>query len=280
MEIFMDCLPCTLRQLLDAARMATDDTQLHSVIMDEGIAKLQEHKHYRNSPEFARAMQRIVAAHTGVTDPYQEVKRRDIEAALSLYPMLKEYAAEGDRLHRALKVSATGNVIDSAVSSHHDITAVIQKELHRPFAIFDEPALRKKLKTAKTMMFVGDNAGETVFDRVLLETLSPLEITFATRGGPALNDSTLPDALASGLGECAHVISTGCNIAGVNMDETSEEFRRNFFEADIVICKGQGNFETLSETGRDVFFLLKAKCVVLSRLLQVDAGDYVFKYCP
>jgi len=278
MKIFSDCLPCTLRQLLDMARMATDDETVQAEIMDEGIDKLRAHASFRNSPEFTRTMQGIVTAHTGVADPYQGVKQRDIEAALSLYPMLKEYAAEGDRLHRALKVAATGNVIDSAVSSHHDITAVIQKELHRPFAICDDKVLRTKLKTAKTVLYVGDNAGETVFDRVLLETLKPLQITYAARGGPAINDATVADALASGLGECAHVISTGCNIGGVNMDETSEEFRRNFFEADIVICKGQGNFETLSESGRDAFFLLKAKCVVLSRLLQVDAGDYVFQY--
>ena len=214
MEIFSDCLPCTLRQLLDAARMATDDVKLQAEIMDEGIEKLRVHRQSRNSPEFAREMQRIVTAYTGVADPYQGVKRRDIEAALSLYPMLKEYVAEGDSLHRALKVSATGNVIDSAVSSHHDITAVIQKELHRPFAICDDTVLRHRLKAAKTLLFVGDNAGETVFDRVLLEALSPLEITFAARGGPALNDATVADALASGLGECAHVISTGCDIPG------------------------------------------------------------------
>jgi len=280
MEIFSDCLPCTLRQLLDASRMATDDTKLQDAIMDEGMTLLQSYRDFRNSPELARAMHAIVIHRTGVADPYQAVKRRDIEAALKLYPMLKEYVAEGDHLHRALKVSATGNVIDSAVSSHHDIAAVVQRELQRPFAICDDAALRKKLKTAKTLLFVGDNAGETVFDRVLLETLPPMELTFAVRSGPAINDATAADAEASGLSSCARILASGCNMPGTNLDETTEEFRKNFFEADIVICKGQGNFETLSESGRDVFFLLKAKCAVLSRLLAVDAGDYVFKYCP
>ena len=280
MEIFLDCLPCTLRQTLDAARMATDDEKLQRTILEETIAKLQAYKDYRNPPELARAMHGIVKRHTHTADPYQVVKHRDIEAALKLYSMLKAYTAEGDPLHRALKVSATGNVIDSAVSNDHDITAVVQRELHRPFAICDDTTLRHRLKTANTLLFVGDNAGETVFDRVLLETLPPLELTYAVRGGPVLNDATEADAVASGIDSCARILSSGCDIPGVNLDETTEEFQRNFFGADIVICKGQGNFETLSESGRDVFFLLKAKCAVLSRLLEVDAGDYVFKYSP
>lgn len=280
MEVLLDCLSCSMRQLLDAARMSTDDEQLQAIIMDEGIALLATYNTYRNSPELCRAMHGIVKKYTGNDDPYKPIKDRDIEAALKLYPMLKQYAEGGDRLYRALKVSATGNVIDSAVNSQLSIESCVQHELQKPFAICDEAPLRKRLKSAKSLLFVGDNAGETVFDRILLETLTPMEINYAVRSKPTLNDATPEEAIASGLSSCARIIPSGSDMPGVNMDEATEEFQRAFWESDIVICKGQGNFETLSDSGRDVFFLLKAKCQVLSRLLGVSLGDYVFRYLP
>lgn len=280
MEVLLDCLSCSMRQLLDAARMSTDDKQLQTTIMDEGIAMLATYKSYRNSPELCRAMHGIVEKYTGNNDPYKPIKDRDVEAALKLYPMLKHYAEDGDRLHRALKVSATGNVIDSAVNSQLSIESCVQHELQKAFAICDEAELRKKLKKAKTLLFVGDNAGETVFDRVLLETLAPMEIGYAVRSKPTLNDATPAEAIASGLDRCARIIPSGSDMPGINLDEATEEFQRAFWESDIVICKGQGNFETLSESGRDAFFLLKAKCPVLARLIGVGLGDYVFRYLP
>ena len=278
MEVLLDCLPCSMRQLLDAARMSTNDEQLQTTIMDEGIALIASYNQYRNSPELCRAMHSIVKKHTGNDDPYKPIKDRDIVAALKLYPMLKQYVEGGDRLHRALKVSATGNLIDSAVNSQLSIESCVQHELQKPFAISDETQLRKQLKKAKTLLFVGDNAGETVFDRVLLESLPPMEIRYAVRSKPTINDATAEEAIASGLSGCAHIILSGSDMPGINMDEATEEFQKAFWESDIVICKGQGNFETLPESGRDAFFLLKAKCQVLSRLLGVGLGDYVFRY--
>ncbi len=280
MEVLLDCLPCSMRQLLEAARLSTDDQEVQTTIMQEGIALLATYNTYRNSPELCRAMHGIVKLHTGNEDPYKPIKDRDVEAALKLYPMLKQYAQDGDRLHRALKVSATGNVIDSAVNSQLSIESCVQHELQKSFAICDEAQLRKRLAKAKTLLFVADNAGETVFDRVLLETLPPMEISYAVRSKPSLNDATPREAIASGLESCARIIPSGSDMPGINMDETTEEFKRAFWESDIVICKGQGNFETLSESGRDAFFLLKAKCQVLSRLLGVGLGDYVFRYIP
>ncbi len=278
MKLVPDCLPCTLRQLLEAARMATDDPVVQTQIMDEGIVLLAKYRDYRNSPELCRAMQAIITARTGNADPYSALKDKDVAAALQIYPMLKQYVSEGDHLRRALKVSATGNIIDSAVGGNVRIEDCVLRELQRPFVICDESELRRQLKTAGTLLFVGDNSGETVFDRVLLESLPHLEITYAARGGPALNDATVKEALASGLDGCARVISTGCALPGVNLDETTEAFQEAFRSADIVICKGQGNYETLSDVGRNAFFLLKAKCAVLSRLLGVAMGDYVFRY--
>lgn len=278
MEIFLDCLPCNMRQTLEAARMSTDDERVLAGVVDEGLALLSDYRAYRNSPELCRAMHNIIRRRTGVMDMYKQVKERDIAAALKLYPMLKQYVGEGDALSRALKVAVTGNVIDSAVSTDVNIEDCVSRELQKPFGIYDEDTLRHHLKNASTLLYIADNAGETVFDRVLLESLPKMEIIYAARGGPAINDATVEDALASGLSGCARVISTGCDIPGVNMDETTEEFRGYFQQADIVISKGQGNFETLFESGRDIFFLLKCKCHALSPILNVRVGDYVLRY--
>lgn len=278
MEIILDCLPCNMRQALEAARMATDDERLLARIIDEAIAVLADYRAYRNSPDLCRAMHNIIRKNTGVMDMYKKVKERDIAAALKVYPLLKQYVSEGDSLSRALKVAVTGNVIDAAVDANVDIEQCVSQELQIPFGISDEDTLRQYLNKASRLLYIGDNAGETVFDRVLLESLPKMEITYAARGGPAINDATVEDALASGLSDCARVISTGCDIPGVNMDETTEEFRRCFQQADIVICKGQGNYETLSDSGRSVFFLLKCKCGALARILNVRTGDYVLQY--
>ncbi len=144
--------------------------------------------------------------------------------------------------------------------------------------IFDIEQFEDRLKHAKTLLIIGDNAGETVFDRVLAEDFSHLDITYAVRSEPVINDATVEDARASGLDRCAGIISTGCNIPGLILEECSEEFLNIFNNADIVISKGQGNFETLSAQKREMFFLLKAKCPVVSKDLGVDINDYVFKW--
>lgn len=135
-----------------------------------------------------------------------------------------------------------------------------------------------KLKKAKSLLIIGDNAGETVFDRVLIEDFLNLNITYAVRSEPIINDATIEDAYASGLEKCATLISTGCNAPGVILDECNEEFLNIFNNADIIISKGQGNYETLSEEKKEIFFLLKAKCPVISEKLGVSVNDYVFKW--
>jgi hypothetical protein len=127
---------------------------------------------------------------------------------------------------------------------------------------------------------IGDNSAETVFDLVLIEELARagLNVTYAVRSEPVINDATVKDAKAAGIDQIAHVISTGCNAPGTILEECSKEFLDRFYGADVVISKGQGNFESLSECDRDIYFLLKAKCIRVSDLLGADLGDYVFEY--
>ena len=279
MQIYLDCLPCMTRQVLEASRMSTDNEKLQGSIMEEAIGVLSGYKSFRNAPEVCREMHKIVKKQTGLIDPYSEIKQRDLQTALSLYPKLKQFVEnKKDRLYWALKAAATGNVIDSAVSHGYDIEKSIETEMERPFAICSIAQFERQLEKAKSILIIGDNTGETVFDCLLLKQLSEFDLTYAVRSAPILNDATIGDAQASGIGRYAKIISTGCDVPGVLLDECDEAFLDIFYGADIVISKGQGNYESLSDCDRDMYFLLKAKCSVLSGLISVELNEYVFKY--
>ncbi len=280
MKMFLDCLPCSLRQALEAGRMATDRPELQEKILEDSLKILSGYKNYRCSPDMARDIHLAVKEITGISDPYESIKKRDIQSAKNVYPILVRFLQEkGNSLYWALKIAATGNIIDSAVyHSDRDIEECLEKELQKEFNICDIGILEEKLKTAKNLLVIADNAGETVFDRILAEHFKHLDITYAVRSGPIINDATVQDALASGLGDCTRVISTGCSTPGVILEETSREFMEVFNSADIVFSKGQGNFEAISDPGRPLFYLLKAKCTVIAREFGVALNEYIFKY--
>jgi len=279
MEIFIDCLPCMLRQVLEASRMVTDKIEVQEKIMEESIRILSEYKKYKCSPALGRAMHQTVKKYTGVSDPYAMIKARDINAAKKVYPLLINFLKKKQNsLYWAIKISAVGNIIDSAINNNINIENCIEKELEKEFSICDIDIFENKLKTAKRLLILGDNAGETIFDSVLTEYMSQLEIIYAVRSEAIINDATVKEAFSSGLNDYAKIVSTGCNAPGVILKECSKEFLDIFNSVDIVISKGQGNFEALSDYGRDIFYLLKAKCPIISQTLNVSLNDYVFKY--
>jgi len=256
--------------------MATDNEQLHEKIMSQVISLLSSYSQYTSSPEICRDIHEVVKRLTNADDPYAGIKQRDLDAALRLYPRLQQYVSEGDCMSRALKISAIGNVMDSAMNSGLSIEECIERELEKPFAKNDEQRFTQQLSSAKSMLVIGDNAGEAVFDRVLLEHLPDIKVTYAVRSMPVINDATLKEAKTAGIDRVADVLPTGCSAPGIILSECSEEFLREFYSADIVISKGQGNYETLSDCSRNIYFLLKAKCPVISGLLGVNLNDYVF----
>lgn len=259
--------------------MATDNAEEHDSIMSDAVQVLCKYKSYRNPPEIVREIHRLVCKRTGVRDPYGQIKQRDLQTALGIYPKLKSFVeSRPDRLYWALKAAATGNTFDSAVNVYYDIEKNIDHEMQKPFAYCDIDIFEQRLKTAGSILIIGDNAGETVFDLVLLEQLSDFDLTYAARSAPIINDATKKEAQASGLGQIARIISTGCDMPGVLPGECSGAFLDAFTNADIVISKGMGNYETLLDCGRDIYFLLKAKCPPVSGLLGAEINEYVFKY--
>ncbi len=279
MDVYLDCLPCSLRQALEASRMATDNSELHGKIMADSAALLQSYNKFTNAPEICREVHRIVKEHTGNRDPYKDIKKKDIETALALMPSLKRFVdVNHDRLYRAFKAAAMGNMLDSSIVSSFNFETCFEAELNKPFSVYDIEPFEQKLKTAKSLLVIADNAGETVFDCIMLNEFPELDITYAVRSVPILNDATEEEARASGIEAYARIIPSGSDVPGTILNECTKEFLDIFNTADIVISKGQGNYETLSDCSRDIFFLLKAKCAVVSNLLAVDLNGYVFLY--
>ncbi len=286
MEVHLDCVPCTLRQVLEAVRLATADLKIQEKIILETLEILKDYKAYNTSPEIGRAIHRLVASHTGIEDPYKKLKAESIEVAQRLYPALEKYVAEQeDKLFAAVKVAAVGNLIDAAVYGIWEAEKLqtrLMGELSREFATDNPETFRQELQDAEKILILGDNAGETVFDKILIKELkdntrSRGEIFYAPRSAPIINDATIGDAIASGLDEVATLIDSGCTAPGLIYKETNPTFRELFRAADLVISKGQGNYETLSDTAiRPIYFLLKAKCAVIARHLGVKTGEFIF----
>jgi uncharacterized protein with ATP-grasp and redox domains len=278
MKVELDCLPCFLRQALEASRLASADITIQRRILKDAVKIIGAYDSYGSAPEVGRAIHALVKRYSGLSDPYRELKLRNIELAKQVYPDLKHFLFRHreDWLYWTLKIAATGNVFDAAIYGEIRERELLQAELEKQFAIDDGAEFAARLRTAKTLLIIGDNAGETVFDRVLIEQLLNLEIIYAVRSGPIINDATLEDARCSDLERGARVLSTGCDAPGLILAECGRDFREAFYRADLVISKGQGNYETLTETGREIFFLLKAKCPVIAEDIGVTAGDYVF----
>jgi uncharacterized protein with ATP-grasp and redox domains len=280
MKLFLDCLPCLHRQVLEAARIATADETCQARILDRAVGVLARRSEFSCAPELAKAMHEIVREETGIRDPYRAIKRRELDSALALEPRLWDFVGGADdQLERALTVSATGNIMDAALTPDLDITACVSTELDTTFARCDVAALRRDVAGARQILVIADNSGEAVFDKPLLHVLGAgREVRYAVRDAPILNDCTLDEALYAGVGAHATMLSSGSSAPGTVLDNCTPEFLEAFRAADVVISKGQGNFESLSDpTPRPMYFLLKAKCAMIARRLDCTLGDYVFQ---
>jgi len=277
MKTYWDCYPCFLRQALDAARMAGADERQQRAVLGRVLDVLRQVEPSSTPPEIGDRVHRIVRQEVGDGDPYRAAKRSSTHQALALYPRLEPLLAEaGDSLEVGVRLSIAGNIIDLGPDREYDLWGTVERVLVQPFAIDDGVALREALAGAGQVLYLADNAGETVFDRLLIEVLG-IPVVYAVKGGPILNDATREDALAAGVDQVAEVVSTGSDAPGTILDRCSEEFRRLYDGAKVVIAKGQANYETLSEEGPKVFFLLQAKCPVIARDVGVPVGSIVLK---
>jgi len=233
----------------------------------------------RNStpPQLAYRIHQQVQQLTNNMDPYREDKKQATQQALALYPELKKKVNEAsDPLEMALRIAIAGNIIDLGVADSYDLDATLSRVLTQPLAINDLIPLRSALAKSVSILYLADNAGETVFDKVLIETLE-LPVTYVVKAGPIINDATHEDALVAGIDQVAKIIDNGSNAPGTLLDQCSDVFRKHFTQADLIIAKGQANYESLSDSSAPIFFLLQAKCNVIAQDLGIAEGGSVLK---
>jgi hypothetical protein len=195
-----------------------------------------------------------------------------------MYPGFKKMVFDsGNSFETAMRLAIAGNIIDYGVSDHFDLQEALDKVLFSGFAIDHSAELEKAAAKAKTILYLGDNAGEIVFDKLFIETMMHPNLWFAVRGSPVINDATMEDARYVGMDEVAHVIPNGYDAPSTLLEHCSAEFRELFDRADLIISKGQGNLEGLldNQTEREIYFLLMVKCDVVADVLGVPKGSFV-----
>ena len=280
MRTYLDCIPCFLRQALEAARAATDDENIHRRVLDSVAEMIPQLSLGVTPPEIAQQTYRLVHQITGNNDPYKDAKTKANQTALALYPRLKEaVVASDDSLLTACKLAIAGNSIDLAPpSSPIHLDSVVESALNMPLAIDNYHEFRESIDNSECILYLGDNAGEIVFDRVLIEELrrmKALEITFVVRERPIINDATRHDALSIGLDRVAAIVSSGSDAPATILSQCSSEMLALYHSADTIVAKGQGNYESLSGERGNIFFMLRAKCPVVARPLNVNVGDAI-----
>jgi len=281
MRIYTECIPCFARQAVEASEMATKDPELREKILRAALREIARLPFDRTPPYAGVLIHRIVRKMAGDVDPYKELKTLYNKKALEYYPSMKKLVDDSeDRFETAVRLAIAGNNIDFGVRKNSDVIHmgdIIEETLHMPFKINHLTSFRQAAEKSSRILYIADNAGEIVFDRVLIEEIPAFreKVVFAVKGHHVLNDATMDDAQEAGLTGLVRVIDNGSDAPGTIVQECSEEFKKELRDADLIIAKGQGNYETLSEANYHTFFLLKAKCPVIAGDLSVDVGDIV-----
>jgi len=275
MKAYLDCYPCFFIQTLKTSRMITSDERKIWQILNEVSLSLPKIHFGATPPEIGREVYRIISKRTGINDPYREIKEKCIRQALSLYPELRKLISSSEeRLKTAVRLSIAGNVIDFGANPDFDLKRDIKTILSQDFSINHYQEFCEALDKARKILYLADNAGETVFDRLLIEEFHK-PVIYVVREKPIINDATREDALLSGIDGVAEIMSSGCDAPGNILKFCSEDFLKVYRSSDLIISKGQGNYEGLSDEDRPIFFLLKAKCHVIARDLGTEKGSII-----
>ncbi len=278
MKTYFECIPCFMQQALKAGKMTAKDDRQLKTILDETGCLVKTFSMESTPAEYGAEVYKLIREITGVEDPYKEIKKQSIKEAKELYPELKNIVKNSEnRLLTAVRIAIAGNIIDFGVNKKFDLKEDVQRILTQDFAVLDFDSFNDAVNKAKTILYIGDNAGESVFDKLLIEEMPDTKVIYAVREIPVINDAVYEDAAESGLDEVAEIISSGAKAPGTILNQCNENFMNIFNTADLVISKGQGNYEGLSDVKRPLFFLLKAKCSVIACDLKVNENDIILK---
>jgi len=281
MRTHLDCIPCLIRQTLDSVRFVTDDEQIHEQVVREVLRLASSMDMSQSVPAVAQKVHCLIRKLVGQNDPYRKVKNWSNTQALKLCHELKKLIeTSNEPLEAAVRLAIAGNIIDFGVNhslEESDIEKAIDDCLTSDFDKTQLECFENAVAEAKNILFIADNAGEIVFDRLLIEQLGPEKVTLAVKARPILNDATAEDAGAAGLIDLVEVIDNGDDAPGTILENCSGAFRYFFEAADVVIAKGQGNYESLSDVNKNIFFMLKAKCSVIAEHLGCEINQMILR---
>jgi len=291
MKTYLDCIPCFFRQALYSSRMSGASKKTQKKVLDQLARIIPKISLESSPPEMARVIHQQMYKLTKKYDPYSHVKKQSNDMALKVYPKLKNKVNHSqDKLLMATELAIAGNIIDYGAKHSLNVNDELKKILKQESktikkesrAIFNYAEFKSCLKKAQTILYLADNAGETVFDRVLIEEIkrvdSSKEIIYAVKEKPAINDALIEDAYYCGIDKIAKVMSSGVDAPGTVLSLCSKKFLKVYRNADMIISKGQGNFEALSNTRRPIFFMFMAKCPVIAREVNCNVGDVILFY--
>ncbi|MGA1824689.1 MAG: damage-control phosphatase ARMT1 family protein [bacterium] len=287
MRTFLGCIPCFFRQSIEVAKTMGLDESKQKKIIDEVARLIPTFALDASPPEQARHIYKMIRRITGVHDPFFEIKERSNHRILGLYPKLKErIQTSDDRLLTAIELAITGNIIDYGIGTYDDIedeiNTLLAHDSHfksREKAIFELDTFKSSLAHAKRILYLADNAGEIVFDKLLIEELESLdkEIVMAVKEEPVINDALKKDAYDCGIDKNAHIISSGMDAPGTILELCSSTFLEHFYKADLIISKGQGNYETLTDADAPIFFMFMVKCPIVAEHIGCSLYSIILK---
>lgn len=266
------CIDCFKRQIDYCVRLASSSDIRQAQIRQHAEKLLDGFDFSLPPPVNAMPIYQTISAVSNNPDPFKKLKEKSTKHTLSLRDqVLLSIQSSSDPLYSAALYALAGNIIDYGSQQNFDLSETLEKALTKQPAINDFDKLRSELRTCKSLLFLGDNCGEIIFDGLLIEQISRPTIV-ALKEGPIINDATVGDGYKSGLDKICQVISNGTSCPGTPLNNCSDKFKKLFNEADVIISKGQGNFETLSEVDRTVYFLLTVKCDVVAEHIKEIAN--------
>lgn len=277
-KLTYDCIPCAIGSLITLFNKGLVTTQKQEQTMRALLDYLSKIDYNQSPPKLGREMHRIIRHVLQDPDPYYDIKQQFNRLMLDYYPDLKKLVDEAENpFQMALRLAIAGNIIDYGPNHLFDINQTLERAKSIVLAIDDSEALQRLISEAEMVLYLGDNAGEIVMDRILLETINHPNLYFAVRGAPIINDALIEDAELVGINKIAKVITNGDDAPGTILENTSADFRHIFDRADLIISKGQGNYEGLNGITKNIFFILMTKCDHVANHLGVKKGDFVIK---
>ncbi|SFV75110.1 DUF89 domain of unknown function [hydrothermal vent metagenome] len=283
MTIDNRCVTCIINQSQKVAKAINASSALEHTLISNIENMSQTFSFTKTPPQIAADVYKKLSILAQKEDLYDEVKQHSTKKALSFIPKLQEkLQTSSDKFLTATKIAVAGNVIDLAAEVEFDLGDELEKIFETNFACDDTKQLQTKLTHANKVVILGDNVGEHIFDALFIQTLQELypnkEYYYFVRGVPIINDVTYKEAKEAGFDTFCTIIDSGVNTPGFDYKRASKKAQKLFDEADIIISKGMGNYESLSPSHRkNICFLLKVKCEVVANALQKEVGDIICK---